>query len=112
MGFRISGPAHGEGDRTGGCPQDDSGFPALHWFLCGLPETDPADNPVLDRVPGSISITLDESSGRYRVTVKEKSAGLIAFYSLDRLCDVLTDLEEAIQSSHLNWQVDKFRKKK
>lgn len=112
MGFRIVGPAHGQGDREATHPDEDEGMPALHWFLSGLPETDPAGNPTAARSPGSITITLDETSGRYRVTIRERCAGLVAFYTLERLSDLLDEMEEALQSSRFNWQIDKYKRKK
>lgn len=110
MGFRIAGPVHGEGDRTVSHPEEDEGRPALHWFLSGLPETDPADNPVADREPGTFSVGLDESTGKFRIVVKEPSAGLVAYYTLDRLSDLLDELEEALFASRLNWRIDKWAK--
>jgi len=112
MGFRISGPAHTKGDRTVSHPEEDEGLPALHWFLSGLPETDPADNPVAEREPGSITISLDEASGKYRVTLREKKPGLVGFYHLSSLRELFIDLDDALKLSKIDFRVDKFARKK
>lgn len=92
-------------------PEGRAKYPHLCEFLYGGEPVE-VDGKVIDREPGSMTIGWELKSGHYRVTLREKTLGLVAFYNCDLLDEMLSDIDAMLGRDGVVWTVDKFAKKK
>lgn len=92
-------------------PEGREKYPYLAEFLYGGTEVE-VDGKKVSRDTGSLTIGWELKNGHYRITLREKTLGLVAFYNCDSLDKIFDDIDAAIGREEVNWTVDKYAKKK